>query len=92
MANFYFLLLATMELFKPISDANGVPVMALPLAFVVGISMIKDVYEDYQRHVSDREENYRNCNAAPVPTTQKPGVQSVPQRMEKTRWQDVKVG
>lgn len=31
--------------------------MALPLGFVVFISMIKDAYEDYQRHKSDNEEN-----------------------------------
>jgi len=43
----YFLLLAIMEAIPQISDSNGVPVLILPLSFVVGVSMIKDIYEDY---------------------------------------------
>ena len=31
--------------------------MALPLTFVVALSMIKDAYEDYKRHQSDSKEN-----------------------------------
>lgn len=31
--------------------------MALPLTFVVALSMIKDAYEDYKRHQSDAKEN-----------------------------------
>ena len=31
--------------------------MALPLFFVVLVSMIKDAFEDYKRHVSDNKEN-----------------------------------
>lgn len=49
-ANLYFLILVVMECFPLISDSNGVPVLALPLCFVVGLSMIKDIYEDYIRH------------------------------------------
>ena len=49
MANFYFLLLSVMELYKPISDSGGKPVMFMPLLFVVGVSMIKDAFEDYKR-------------------------------------------
>lgn len=48
-----------MECFPLISDSGGVPVLALPLGFVVGVSMIKDIYEDYLRHKSDNEENNR---------------------------------
>jgi len=29
----------------------------IPLIFVVGISMIKDLLEDLKRHASDKEEN-----------------------------------
>jgi len=47
MANFYFLILTIMECFPPISDSGGIPILAIPLSFVVGISMIKDIYEDY---------------------------------------------
>ena len=31
--------------------------MAVPLTFVVLVSMFKDAFEDYKRHVSDKEEN-----------------------------------
>ena len=33
--------------------------MLMSLGFVVGISMVKDIYEDFQRHQSDKEENNR---------------------------------
>lgn len=47
MANLYFLILGLMELIKPISDANGYPVMLVPLTFIITVSMIKDIFEDY---------------------------------------------
>jgi phospholipid-transporting ATPase len=31
----------------------------LPLCFVIGVSMIKDIFEDFKRHKSDNEENRR---------------------------------
>ena len=63
-ANLYFLILVIMECFPLISDSNGVPVLAFPLCFVVGLSMIKDIYEDYIRHQSDDEENNRNVKVS----------------------------
>ena len=33
----------------------------MPLALVVMASMIKDAYEDYKRHKSDRGENEKQC-------------------------------
>ena len=57
-ANLYFLIIMFMQMIKVISISNGAPVMALPLAFVVVVSMIKDAYEDYKRHREDRSENY----------------------------------
>lgn len=59
LANVYFLMLALFQLIKPISDSEGVPVLMLPLAFVIGVSMIKDIFEDCKRHKSDNEENNR---------------------------------
>lgn len=40
-----------------ISITNGQPAMAFPLIFIVGLSMAKDLYEDYQRKKMDNEEN-----------------------------------
>lgn len=37
--------------------------MAFPLAFVVGVSMIKDIFEDRKRHKQDNEENLRPASA-----------------------------
>ena len=33
--------------------------MFFPLGFVIGISMLKDFYEDLKRHRMDKEENDR---------------------------------
>lgn len=46
-----------MQMVEKISISSGTPVMALPLSFVVALSMIKDAYEDYKRHKSDKSEN-----------------------------------
>ena len=64
MANIYFLILGLMELIKPISDANGYPIMLVPLSFIIFVSMIKDIFEDYQRHKSDNDENSRKVLVA----------------------------
>lgn len=55
--NLYFLLIAYMQTIRSISITNGKSFMALPLSFVVLVSMFKDAYEDYKRHASDDEEN-----------------------------------
>ena len=65
MANFYFLCLTVMECYPPISDANGKPVLLMPLSFVVGVSMIKDGFEDYKRKKADADENRRPAKSAP---------------------------
>ena len=46
-----------MQCFRTISISGGFPVMAGPLFIVVLLSMLKDAYEDYQRHKRDKEEN-----------------------------------
>lgn len=50
-----------MQMVEKISISSGTPVMALPLSFVVALSMIKDAYEDYKRHKSDKSENESLC-------------------------------
>lgn len=58
LANVYFLLIAFMQMIPVISISGGKPVMLMPLTFVIVVSMIKDIFEDYKRHVSDKNENY----------------------------------
>ena len=55
--NIYFLLICFMQVIPSISISAGKPAMALPLFFVVLVSMIKDAFEDYKRHQSDNKEN-----------------------------------
>jgi hypothetical protein len=44
-----------------ISISSGKPVMLIPLSFVIAVSMIKDIFEDYKRHKSDNQENYKQA-------------------------------
>lgn len=36
--------------------------MAVPLTIIVLVSMMKDAYEDWKRHVADSSENLKNCS------------------------------
>ena len=94
-ANLYFLVLTIMECFPLISDSGGVPVLAMPLSFVVGISMIKDVYEDYLRHRSDSEENNRQILKGKTHDEKQleiqRGMNSKPQ-FQKVPWHSIKAG
>ncbi len=40
-----------------ISTSGGKPVIFLPLAFIVAVSAIKDLFEDRKRHQEDALEN-----------------------------------
>ena len=86
--------MSIMECFPAISDTDGVPVLLLPLGFVVGLSMIKDIYEDYQRHKSDNLENNRSALVAePHETEDLDQIrQADNQFFDKSQWKDIKVG
>lgn len=49
-----------MQTIESISISDGKSVMAIPLVIVIGVTMIKDAYEDYKRHQSDKQENEKN--------------------------------
>ena len=49
-ANFYFLLIILLQLIPGIAPSGGAVTSSFPLIFVIGLSMIKDGYEDYIRH------------------------------------------
>lgn len=57
MANVFYVIIAFLQVIPLISITAGKPVMLLPLTFVIFVSMIKDISEDYKRHKSDRKEN-----------------------------------
>ena len=71
-----------LELYRPISDSGGQPVVALPLSFVVGLSMLKDAFEDIKRHISDRGENLKKVKVG-IKTIKK-GI--VSQSFKIVRW------
>jgi phospholipid-transporting ATPase len=60
MANVYFLLISFLQTIKSISISDGKSVMAVPLVFVLLVSMVKDAFEDYKRHKSDAQENEKS--------------------------------
>jgi ribosomal protein S15P/S13E len=75
------------ELYQPISDSEGKPVLGLPLGFVVLISMIKDIYEDIQRHRQDNDENNRKVEVAVSKTRKISKKEKVKEwSFKSTRW------
>ncbi|CAK0802325.1 unnamed protein product [Prorocentrum cordatum] len=57
LANAYFLLIALLQVIPEISNTGGYPLTLIPLSFVLVMGAIKDGFEDWRRHVSDRSEN-----------------------------------
>ena len=82
MANVYFVIIGILQLIPSISNSNGVPAQLFPLAAVIFISMMKDLFEDWKRHKSDNAENMNKTLIYNKETKQ----------FEEKRWQDVKVG
>lgn len=59
--NLYFLGLAILQLIPSVTQSGGVPIILMPLLFVVIINGVKDFCEDYKRKQSDSRENKTNC-------------------------------
>lgn len=76
------------ELYDPISDSGGKPILALPLSCVVGISMFKDIYEDIKRHISDRTENNKVSKVSKVFTKNKQQFKM----FNSQKWNKIEVG
>ncbi|KAF9971218.1 hypothetical protein BGZ73_005886 [Actinomortierella ambigua] len=57
-ANMFFLFMAILQL-TPIFTVGSPFLTVFPLCFVVGVTAIKDGFEDYKRHVEDRNYNQR---------------------------------
>ena len=56
--------------------------MLLPLSFVIFVSMIKDISEDYKRHKSDRKENLSKVLIMDVETGE----------FKQHTWEEVQLG
>ncbi|XP_018319213.1 probable phospholipid-transporting ATPase IM isoform X3 [Agrilus planipennis] len=79
LANFYFLCLLVLQLIPAISSLTPVTT-ALPLIGVLGLTAIKDAYDDFQRHRSDSQVNNRKSLAF------RDG------KLAQERWSSVQVG
>ena len=71
-----------MQCFKEISISGGTPDIFAPLAVIVFITAIKDLYEDIKRHRADREENNKVCEVFNPSTFV----------LEKKCWYELRVG
>ena len=59
-ANLYFIFIAVLN-FVPAVEAIGKEIGFIPVIFVLAVTAIKDIFEDYRRYRSDREVNERLC-------------------------------
>lgn len=50
-------MLAILQTIPSISITDGQPTILLPLVVIFAVTALKDLYEDYKRKVSDRQEN-----------------------------------
>ncbi len=83
-ANLYFLIIACLALF-PFSPKK--PLFSwLPLLFVLGVSAVKEAFEDYKRYQMDKEINHRGVD------TFRPDSDGRDWKFRKIAWQDVQVG
>lgn len=60
LANFYFLFIALLN-FVPQVEAFAKELGFIPLGFILIVTAVKDIFEDYRRYRSDRHVNRRLC-------------------------------
>ena len=82
MSNVYFLIIAIFQCIKEISNADGRPIIMIPLLIVVVVNGVKDFWEDLKRKKSDDDENNRNVFI----------YNKYNSTFEKKKWMDVSVG
>ena len=64
MANAYFLFMVILQFIPALATPMEALTTLAPLVFVVGISMVKDAFEDRARGKQDTLENELECEAA----------------------------
>ncbi|MBA0749858.1 hypothetical protein Gogos_003736 [Gossypium gossypioides] len=78
-AYIYFLLIAVLNQLPQLA-VFGREASILPLAFVLLVTAVKDAYEDYRRHRSDRIENNRLASVL------------VDDQFQEKKWKNIQVG
>ena len=71
-----------MQSITVVSNTDGVPTICFPLGFIVIVSMVKDVFEDYKRKKSDSAENNKFIQV----------FQQEQQCLLKMSWWELRVG
>lgn len=68
--------------------------MLFPLSFIIFVSMMKDIVEDYQRHKSDNDENERKVAVAELQTKKNVHTKKGETKycFSEKRWKHIEVG
>ncbi|XP_004524683.1 probable phospholipid-transporting ATPase VB isoform X3 [Ceratitis capitata] len=80
-ANLYFIFIVLLNWF-PAINAFGKEVAMIPVLFVLGVTAVKDLFEDRRRRSSDKRINNTTCRV----------YDGESDRYKKVKWQDVRVG
>uniref|UniRef100_A0A1B6DU11 Phospholipid-transporting ATPase n=1 Tax=Clastoptera arizonana TaxID=38151 RepID=A0A1B6DU11_9HEMI len=80
-ANLYFIFIVLLNWFPSI-NAFGKEIAIIPVTFVLGVTAIKDLFEDRRRHASDKRINNSTVRV----------YVSEEERYKKLLWKDVRVG
>ncbi|KYN17848.1 putative phospholipid-transporting ATPase VA [Trachymyrmex cornetzi] len=80
-ANLYFIFIVLLN-WVPAINAFGKEIAMIPVVFVLGVTALKDFFEDHRRLASDRRVNNSTCRV----------YVSEGDRYMKVAWKDVKVG
>jgi len=83
-SNIYFVIIMCMQMISVISISSGKPAMLPPLCIVIAVSMLKDAYEDYLRHIKDDEENDSKCTLV--------SQEGNEAKLVESKWRNLKVG
>lgn len=80
-ANLYFIFIVLLNWF-PAINAFGKEIAMIPVVFVLGVTAVKDLFEDRRRHASDKNINNSTCRT----------YSSEHSRYRKVLWKDIRVG
>ena len=75
-------MISFMQTWRAITITAGKAVQAAPLLFVMFVSMVKDGYEDRQRHKQDAEENNQKATK----------WNKIANKFEEVPWANIRVG
>ncbi|XP_034472597.1 probable phospholipid-transporting ATPase VA isoform X1 [Drosophila innubila] len=80
-ANLYFIFIVLLN-WVPAINAFGKEVAMIPVLFVLGVTAVKDLFEDRRRRASDKRINNTTCRVYDGET----------ERYKRIKWQDLRVG